>query len=297
VTSESSADACPLCGHRETSELFSIPNQVGFRIVRCAQCGLARTDPQPTDEELGRAYERDYATVSGRKFAPLVERARRAIARRLARKVALRAEGFTCTATEMNPRAARSDLAEKGVTVHVGALEELRFAPASFRVVVIRHVLEHLRDPAATLREIHRLLHPEGILVVEVPNLASWQARFAGARWFHLDVPRHLFHFTDATLAMLLDRTGFSVERAHHLSLEQGPYGWLQSFFNRLGPPWGGLYDQLRAPERAGSQDVPVAVVVGALSLLPFASALAVVESIARRGGSIELWARPMARA
>ena len=44
------------------------------------------------------------------------------------------------------------------------------------------------------------IIGPGGWLIVSVPNRQSWQARFAGPRWFHLDVPRHLHHYGEATL-------------------------------------------------------------------------------------------------
>ncbi len=60
------------------------------------------------------------------------------------------------------------------------------------RVVAMWHVLEHLADPAATLDAVAANLEPGGVLAVSTPNPRSLQFRLLGARWAHLDAPRHL---------------------------------------------------------------------------------------------------------
>ena len=52
--------------------------------------------------------------------------------------------------------------------------------------VIFWHSLEHLRDPAAAVDRACALLAPHGVLLIAVPNLDSWQARWFGDRWFHL---------------------------------------------------------------------------------------------------------------
>jgi hypothetical protein len=52
-------------------------------------------------------------------------------------------------------------------------------------------------------------------LIVNVPNFASWQSRFAGRVWFHLDPPRHLVHFMPETLAAILGGAGVAILGGH----------------------------------------------------------------------------------
>src|SRR5262249_3479382 len=121
-------------------------------------------------------------------------------------------------------------------------------ADSSFDAVVIWHVLEHLSDPRAALLKARAILKPGGLLMVAVPNLASWQAAATGPAWFHLDVPRHYFHFRTGVLTRLIEETGFAVEETSHFNFEQNAYGWMQSLLNRVGFRANLLYDLLKDP-------------------------------------------------
>ena len=82
----------------------------------------------------------------------------------------------------------------------------------SFEVVTLWDVLEHTPDPKTEVRETHRLLKEDGLLVINYPDIGSWMARLMGRSWvFLLDV--HLFYFTRATIRKLLEDAGFDVVR------------------------------------------------------------------------------------
>ncbi|MEO6027494.1 MAG: class I SAM-dependent methyltransferase [Candidatus Binatia bacterium] len=309
------ADApCQLCGTRGVAPYTREPGE--YRVVVCTECGLGRTEPQPPDGILEPLYKGEYTSADARKFGGPIEAVRRffvrALARRIARRigghggvldvgcgdgkllVALAAEGFRGTGVELHSRVDERLPPGSTIKVFVGTLEQARFPDASFRVVILRHVLEHVRDPLATLTEVRRLIEPGGHLVIAVPNLASWQSRVSRHRWFHLDLPRHLFHFTPASLALALERTGFRVARLSHFSFEQNPYGWLQSAFNAAGGRWGALYHQIRARGSAHAQPARPLVIAAATALMPVCVTLATIESAAGHGGAIEAWAQPV---
>ena len=172
------------------------------------------------------------------------------------------------------------------------------YPDATFDEVLIWHVLEHLREPRATLREAHRVLKPGGTLVVAVPNFSSAQARWAGSAWFHLDLPRHLHHFPLAGLRRMLDETGFRYVSSHHFSLRQNPFGWIQSAANRNPVlPRNGLYTLLHDREdESGGRPFDAAtrrrvLTQGALWALP-AAVLAVAEAVLRSGATVHVVAR-----
>ena len=73
------------------------------------------------------------------------------------------------------------------------------------------HVLEHISNPLALLREINKILKPQGVLFVEVPNLDSLEFQLFREKWGYLSAPRHLNHFTTQTLTRILNKAGFRI--------------------------------------------------------------------------------------
>ena len=88
--------------------------------------------------------------------------------------------------------------------------------PASVDVVTAFHVLEHVPDPLGALRNVLRWLAPGGLAIVEVPNVAGIGGAVFGRYWSGLDFPRHLVHFTPATMTAMVERAGGRVLRAAH---------------------------------------------------------------------------------
>jgi SAM-dependent methyltransferase len=80
--------------------------------------------------------------------------------------------------------------------------DALAASPGSgrFDVVTTLHVLEHVPDPVRLLRRMLDWLAPGGLLIVEVPNAGGLGAALFGGAWSGLELPRHLSHFSPATL-------------------------------------------------------------------------------------------------
>jgi SAM-dependent methyltransferase len=122
----------------------------------------------------------------------------------------------------------------RGINVRQGSLRSAGFPDRFFDVVTIWHVLEHLPEPAAELAEARRILRDDGLLVLEVPNSGCLTFQLCQERWWPLDIPRHLQHFTPATLARLLDRSGFTSLRRQNFHYADVALATI-SFINRLG--------------------------------------------------------------
>jgi SAM-dependent methyltransferase len=311
--------ACPTCDLKDTIHLLT--QELGdlgpVRLVRCRECGLGYLDPQPDPPEMAPFYAPEYYGGAEVKFVALVERLRGALARLRARRLAgglspasrildvgcgdgkllaaFSGLGHAVAGTERAPNQSRARAAVPGVPIYAGDLPESRFQDGEFNLCVFWHVLEHLHDPRASLAAARRVLGPGGRLVVAVPNLDSFQARWTGKAWFHLDLPRHLYHFTPKSLASLIESAGFRVQRIGHFSVEQNPFGILQSALNRWAGPDAKpnlLYELLKS--RAG--EAPWTAKLGQRAAyvlgMPPAVALATLESLMGRGGTIEAWAR-----
>jgi SAM-dependent methyltransferase len=140
--------------------------------------------------------------------------------------VAARHKGWNCCGVERNPPAS----VQHDVYV-VGSLEELRDWPL-FDCVTFWHVLEHLDDPVEVLTHVRSHVKPGGFVLASVPNFASWQARLTGASWLHLDIPRHLYHFTDRSLTRMFEAAGFCPQGVSYGEIEYDVIGWSQSLLN-----------------------------------------------------------------
>jgi SAM-dependent methyltransferase len=91
--------------------------------------------------------------------------------------------------------------------------------PASLDAAYLGDVLEHVPEPLATLREVHRLLRPGGAVLIAGPiTLNSLDRRFGWLVYSALgrkkrlrQAPYHLSEFTPATLRSILGRAGFEI--------------------------------------------------------------------------------------
>jgi SAM-dependent methyltransferase len=98
-----------------------------------------------------------------------------------------------------------------GLDVRVGTLDGVELPEGDFDAVVMADVIEHLPDPGAALERVSRLLRPQGVVYLALPDAGSRVARALRARWWSV-LPTHVQYFTRGSLARLLERTGFGVE-------------------------------------------------------------------------------------
>jgi SAM-dependent methyltransferase len=117
--------------------------------------------------------------------------------------------GWETVGVEFDPRAAEIGRS-KGLTILNGDVSEQGLASESFDAVVLSHVIEHLPQPGATLRECHRLLRPGGTLVMLTPNADGLGHRRYGRDWMALDPPRHLHIFTPESMERIVRDAGFA---------------------------------------------------------------------------------------
>jgi SAM-dependent methyltransferase len=253
------ATECVVCGS-DDQRLYR--NQDEFTIVRCAGCGLRYMNPQPTEAELTDIYgEAYYVSVDSRErgydgYVTEAENWRRTFRDRLRDLPATpgklldvgaatgffveqaNAVGWDAIGVEPSQWAAEYARNELGVDVRTGTLESMEFADASFDVVTLWEVIEHLPDPRVTLAEIRRILRPGGRLVLSTPDSRSLAARLSGRRWLGWrKVPEHLFFFDRENLDRLLLQAGFTPVRHRYASLTVSAGFALERAMSLVGLP------------------------------------------------------------
>lgn len=237
-------------------------------VVCCPGCGLWLTNPQPSDAELATIYGPDYVLVENDPIGEaMVLRSKRATADHYLDVLAaagvatggqlleigcgagnflVRAadRGFAVTGVEYSPFAAdraRANLGGRGRVLH-GEIGVLAAEADTYDVCVLCDVIEHVRDPAAFLRDIFRLLRPGGTLLVVTPSLDSWSARLLRSRWMEFKA-EHLFYYAPATITRQLQRAGFG-DVALRRGVKQLSLDYIAAHFEKY--PIVGLTQALR---------------------------------------------------
>ncbi|MHC5309826.1 class I SAM-dependent methyltransferase [Myroides sp. LJL116] len=88
---------------------------------------------------------------------------------------------------------------------------------ASFDVITMWHVLEHVADLDFQIKELRRLLKKDGIILIAVPNHESYDAQYYKQFWAAYDVPRHLWHFSRSSIINLFEKYHFSIQGLYPL--------------------------------------------------------------------------------
>jgi len=242
---------CPIC---ESSDRKAVWDQGAYCMSRCRGCGLYYQSVRLSEAELQVRYQKEHKekvaasrrSERGRKdrhqtafmeprggdHADCLE----ALAKieRFKKKGELLEVGFgsgllLVLAREKGWNVRGLDVSEYGVArarerhsldVWCGKLEDSSFAERSFDAVILRQVLEHVYDLDPFLKKVRGILKDDGLLFVEVPNIAGLDYRaksllaafhLRSPVWKSMYIPEHLYYFSPATLSRLMEKHGFAV--------------------------------------------------------------------------------------
>jgi SAM-dependent methyltransferase len=284
VMAEDSAHVpCALCGglHFKPALLCE-----GFSYTRCVRCGLIQMNPQPSPSAVARryqeAYGKDYLSYELANEAAFLRLQQLALQdagfdaleqemkRRLEAPEALdigcatgalllylRDRGWRVTGVEISPSAEYARR-ERGLDVRSLPLEKNQFPPDQFDLILASHLIEHLNEPAAFVREVWRILRPGGCFLVTTPNITGFQARLFGSRW-RSAIFDHLYLFSVRTLKALLTGPGFVIEGVYTwggLAAGAAP-AWLKKIADRVVKPLGLGDVMLIRAKKMGGQKAP----------------------------------------
>jgi hypothetical protein len=134
---------------------------------------------------------------------------------------------------------------------------------------------------------IASLLKPNGVVIIAVPDNNGWQAKLFNRYWLHLDVPRHLYHFTRLSINEGFTRAGLVATHTRHQEFEYDLLGWSQSLLNSSFPTPNAFFNWLtKKPARCGTAEIVMQVIAGlsfTILFIPFVW----ISSMCGRGGTL----------
>jgi 2-polyprenyl-3-methyl-5-hydroxy-6-metoxy-1,4-benzoquinol methylase len=231
------AGRCNYCGSLDHHSVFDdfYPD-----IVRCDSCGLIFNAVMPSEEELARIYTEEYYQskdsleygytdyLADRHNIVKTSRRRLREIERLKSGGSLldvgcafgfflevaRERGWQVSGVEMSEYAARYASREFGLDVINHDAESWTYPEREYDVITMWDLIEHLRDPAGTLRKLALALKEDGLLVLSTPDVESLPARLMKERWLGWQLRNeHLHYFSPSTLERMLDSAGLEVFR------------------------------------------------------------------------------------
>jgi len=119
---------------------------------------------------------------------------------------------FQVFGNEINKENVNTLKRKYGLDVRIGNINEIDFPDKHFDVITLWDVIEHVENPNQILVEIKRILKPDGILVIRVPNGDSLDSKIFSKYWAGLDAPRHLYIFSISCITKLLENNSFTIK-------------------------------------------------------------------------------------
>ena len=232
---------CPVCASENIQPLFSVLDHTvskkAFGICHCCKCTARFTQDVPTADEIGAYYRSgDYISHSDTKKGFInslyhlvrkrtLQSKRRMIINesgRLTGEVldigcgtgaflnAMQLAGWGITGLEPDENAAK----KAGELYHIKTWEPeklFELEPSSYHAITMWHVLEHVHDLHAYVKQLAAMLAPGGKLFIAVPNYTSHDAAVYKQDWAAYDVPRHLYHFSPQSMELLINEHGLKL--------------------------------------------------------------------------------------
>lgn len=272
--------SCPVCHGNSNrpvlnkKDRFKIDTRT-FSIVRCEPCKFLYVNPRPRPDQLMQYYPETYAFQEEGDAVPdgrisrffkkceafyrnqgLSHDVNRLLAVTKIKKRGtvveigcatgdrlrlLREKGYNVTGLEPAPAAREYGRKHFGLSIFDSRLEDWRGPETLADVICIFNVLEHLPYPIQQLKRMASWLTADGTLVIQIPNASSVQAKWLGARWSSMDVPRDLFYFSPHTMELAAEQAGLKIKKIEYGHHWMHPPTLVSSLFPSIDPAviWG----------------------------------------------------------
>ena len=230
--------SCPLCGCQKSRKIYQERGVLG--IVGCFDCGLVYVNPRLKNPEQvywgdankyyleaklifeGRAaHHRDSNYITDLRLIHKYKPSGKLLDIGTNMGFFLRNaknKGWDIYGVEPSPSLSEMAMEYFGLNVKTAFLEDARFENGFFDIVTMTDVFEHLTQPKKVLSEISRILKPDGIIFIKVPNALFNLLKLYGAKalgrlknYDIFDSYEHVVHYSQKTLTLMLESSGFKV--------------------------------------------------------------------------------------
>lgn len=253
---------CIFCGKDEFLFLYNARDinqpsaefQEIFKVLKCKNCGLVYTDAKINNFE--KFYKEEFRDKTGKRFHGIFEKVVNHIEKKRVNKLLkykkngrildvgcgrsiflkeLKKRGWDVYGIEIFEENVNFLKKEYNIQMFNGDFCKIDLPEKFFDVVAFWHVFEHVQNPLEALNKIKRILKDDGIVIMELPNIDSAQAKIFKENWFHLDVPRHIYHYSPNNLCPQIQKCGFSILKIQGGENFYNLFGFFQSVLNKLG--------------------------------------------------------------
>lgn len=273
---------CPVCesaGIQQvlTAKDYTVSGEL-FNIWQCANCSLRFTQNIPAASDIGRYYKseqyishsetsrglinwlylrvRKFTLTTKRRFIEDETRIKKGSLLDVGAGAGafvhyMKESGWAVEGVEPDPQAIARAESEYGIRLRPSP-ELFNYKQSSFDAITMWHVLEHVHDLHEYVRHLKNICKPGGKIFIAVPNYTSFDADHYGSAWAAYDVPRHLYHFSPASMLALMKKHGCTIEKMQPM--------WFDSFYvsllsekyktghtNLISGCWSGLRSNLKA--------------------------------------------------
>jgi len=237
---------CNVCGSDKVRPYaFSFGKGfVHYSMAECQECRIYFANPMRTEDELDEHYASHFYSASGQRLIQEFPRRVEDGIAQLQREVvpfrpppgkflevgagygptlmAARRLGYDAEGIEPSDDARAWASQEHGIAMRAESLERCSFADGSIDVIYAWHVIEHVPDMSRFLKEVHRILKPEGVFFFGTENYRSVPQLFTRAH--HLltgacpgidTADEHTYLFTPSSIRSIFPRFGFRIENVY----------------------------------------------------------------------------------
>jgi 2-polyprenyl-3-methyl-5-hydroxy-6-metoxy-1,4-benzoquinol methylase len=241
---------CPLCSSKEIFPFLNCTDHLvskkEFEIYKCSGCDFIFTQNYPEESETDYYYKSDDYISHSDTNKNIIDKTYQVVRnimlvrkKRIIEKILKLASGcildigsgtghflntmykagWEISGVEINLKA--REYAKSKFNLDLISPESIKMlSDNSFDCITLWHVLEHFHDPDKYFEEIRRLLKPEGVGIIALPNCNSFDSKHFGKDWAAYDLPRHLWHFSPVTFSLFADKNSFSISELFYLPFD-----------------------------------------------------------------------------